>query len=72
VFTDTRHIFGRKVQCVTRFGYSVAELSGGEHVDISRALCAARFADYAKFIRALNERVAPLIRVLLPRIFDGR
>ena len=32
--------------------------------DISRALCTARFADYAKFIRALNERVAPLIRVM--------
>ena len=32
--------------------------------DISGARCAARFADYAKFIRALNERVAPLIRVM--------
>jgi AcrR family transcriptional regulator len=32
--------------------------------DISGAHCAARFADYAKFIRALNERVAPLIRVM--------
>jgi AcrR family transcriptional regulator len=32
--------------------------------DITGALCAARFADYAKFIRALNERVAPLIRVM--------
>ena len=32
--------------------------------DISGDLCTARFADYAKFIRALNERVAPLIRVM--------
>jgi AcrR family transcriptional regulator len=32
--------------------------------DITGALCAARFADHAKFIRALNERVAPLIRVM--------
>ena len=32
--------------------------------DISGARCAARFADYAKFIRSLNERVAPLIRVM--------
>jgi hypothetical protein len=32
--------------------------------DISGARYAARFADYAKFIRTLNERVAPLIRVL--------
>jgi len=32
--------------------------------DISGDLRAARFADYAKFIRTLNERVAPLIRVM--------
>jgi AcrR family transcriptional regulator len=32
--------------------------------DITRDVCAARFADYAKFIRVLNERVAPLIRVM--------
>jgi AcrR family transcriptional regulator len=32
--------------------------------DISGTLYAARFADYAKFIRALNERLAPLIRVM--------
>jgi hypothetical protein len=31
---------------------------------ISSARYAARFADYAKFIRALNDRVAPLIRVM--------
>jgi AcrR family transcriptional regulator len=32
--------------------------------DMSAAVCVARFAAYAKFIRALNERVAPLIRVM--------
>jgi len=32
--------------------------------DISAAVCAARFAAYAKFIRILNEGVAPLIRVM--------
>jgi AcrR family transcriptional regulator len=32
--------------------------------DMSAAVCAARFAAYAKFIRILNERVAPLIRVM--------
>gem|GEM_PF-3213231 len=32
--------------------------------DVSRELCAARFAAYGKFIRGVNERVAPLIRVM--------
>jgi hypothetical protein len=32
--------------------------------DISGARYAARFAEYARFIRALNERVAPLVRVM--------
>jgi AcrR family transcriptional regulator len=32
--------------------------------DMSTAVCAGRFAAYAKFIRILNERVAPLVRVM--------
>jgi AcrR family transcriptional regulator len=32
--------------------------------DLAGDLRAARFADFAKFIRSLNERVAPLIRVM--------
>lgn len=32
--------------------------------DMSAAVCAARFAAYASFIRILNEGVAPLIRVM--------